>query len=117
MPREEPIGLESEGGFDRADQRRDYKHGEGTIRSPARKFGLHRRMVRQALANTLALERKRPERAWPRLGPVKHFIDAILEAAGRRRGSSDIPRTESGNGSGRRSRGVRSASPACGAMP
>lgn len=29
--------------------RREYEFGEGTIRGVARKFGVHRRMVRQAL--------------------------------------------------------------------
>ena len=28
--------------------RREYEHGEGTIAGVARKFGVHRRMVRQA---------------------------------------------------------------------
>ena len=31
--------------------RREYEFGEGTIRGVARKFGVHRRMVRQALGN------------------------------------------------------------------
>ena len=33
--------------------RREYEHGEGTIRGVARKFGVHRRMVRKALGSAL----------------------------------------------------------------
>jgi len=60
--------------------RRDYEHGEGTIRGVARKFGVHRRMVREALGSALPAKRKRPARACPKLGPVRKFIDAILES-------------------------------------
>ena len=60
--------------------RRDYEHGEGTIRGVARKFGVHRRMVREAMGSALPAKRKRPDRACPKLGPVREFIDAILES-------------------------------------
>jgi len=60
--------------------RREYEHGEGTIRGVARKFGVHRRMVREALGSALPAKRKRPERACPKLGAVQDVIDAILES-------------------------------------
>ena len=41
---------------------------------------VHRRMVRQALADANPPARKRPERKKLRLGPVMEFIDAILES-------------------------------------
>jgi transposase len=60
--------------------RREYQHGVGTIRGVARKLGVHRRMVRQALKDALPPERKDPVRIRPKLGPVQAFIDEILEA-------------------------------------
>jgi hypothetical protein len=59
--------------------RREYQFGVGTIKGVARKLGVHRRMVREALADAVPKERMRVERARPRLEPAIPFIDAILE--------------------------------------
>jgi transposase len=59
--------------------RREYEFGIGTIQGVARKFGVHRRLVREALANALPPHRKKPERKRPRLAVALPFIDAILE--------------------------------------
>jgi transposase len=46
----------------------------------ARKFGVHRRLVREALGQAVPQQRPAKERARPKLGPVAAFIDGILEA-------------------------------------
>ena len=68
--------------------RREYTHGVGTIQGTARKIGVHRRMVRQALASAMPPERKPPVRRQPQLEPVKEFIDAILQGTSKPRASS-----------------------------
>ena len=40
--------------------RREYEHGVGTIKGVARKFGVHRRMVRDAIGNAVPPPRKIP---------------------------------------------------------
>jgi len=60
--------------------RREYEFGVGTVLGVARRLGVHRRMVRQALANAQPSERKRADRERPVVAPLISFIDAILEA-------------------------------------
>ena len=59
--------------------RREHEFGIGTIKGVARKLGVHRRMVRQALANAQPPERRRTERERRVVGPLIPFINAILE--------------------------------------
>lgn len=60
--------------------RREYEFGVGTIKGVAHKLGVHRRMVRQALANAEPPEREQSQRERPVIGPLRAFINAILEA-------------------------------------
>ena len=61
--------------------RREYEFGIGTIQGVARKFGVHRRLVREALSErSAAAEGGAGHEPRPRLEPVAGFIDAILEA-------------------------------------
>lgn len=49
--------------------RREYEFGEGTVLGIARKLGVHRRMVRQALGNAAPPERRQWERKRPIMAP------------------------------------------------
>jgi transposase len=60
--------------------RREYEFGCGTVQGVARKFGVHRRLVRQALMDALPPRRKAYVRARPRIEPIAGFIDAIVAA-------------------------------------
>jgi hypothetical protein len=60
--------------------RREYELGGGTTRGIAKKLGIHRRMVREAVLSAVPLERKTPVRERPKLQPAMAFVDAILEA-------------------------------------
>lgn len=59
--------------------RREHEFGVGTIAGVAAKFGVHRRLVRQALAGALPPARHYPARAKPKLDAVLAFIDAVLD--------------------------------------
>lgn len=58
--------------------RRDYEFGTGTISGVAKKYAVHRRMVRQALNDAVPPERKLPDRQRPVLTAIAPFIDGIL---------------------------------------
>jgi transposase len=60
--------------------RREYEFGIASIAGVARKFGVHRRLVREALAGAVPTRRPAPERSRPTIEPVAEFIDVILEA-------------------------------------
>jgi len=60
--------------------RREYEVGLGSVAGVARKFGVHRRLVREALGDAVPHERPPKERARPKIGPLAEYIDGILEA-------------------------------------
>jgi transposase len=61
--------------------RRDHEFGDLSARELARRYGVHRRTVRQALGSAVPPERKRPVgRPAPALGAFREWIDEILIA-------------------------------------
>ncbi len=58
--------------------RRDDRVEQMSVRGLADKYGVHRRTVRQALANAVPPERKTPVRVAAKLEPAKGLIDAML---------------------------------------
>jgi hypothetical protein len=60
--------------------RREFEFRNGTIAGVARKFGVHRRLVREALESAIPKETVGRARPKPRVGPVADFIDGILES-------------------------------------
>jgi transposase len=60
--------------------RREYEFGVGTIAGVARKAGVHRRMVREAVASALPKPRKKTERPRLKLQAAIPFIDEILQS-------------------------------------
>ncbi|WP_427925258.1 IS21 family transposase [Streptomyces sp. cg40] len=64
--------------FDRI--RRDSWQLKLSIRALSRKYGVHRRLVREALASPVANPRKRPVRISPRMEPYKKTVDEWLRA-------------------------------------
>jgi transposase len=60
--------------------RREYEFGEGTIRGVARKLGVHRRMVRDAIGNAVPMARKKPDRPHWKLKPFITLIEEMLKA-------------------------------------
>ncbi|SRR5579875_11537 len=67
--------------------REDHRQGLG-IRALSRKYGVHRRMVREALASPVPVPRKAPVRVAPVLGAVTGWIDVMLA------GDLDAPRKQ-----------------------
>lgn len=61
--------------------RRDHAREELSIRELAKRHGVHRRAVRQALESAIPPPKSRPEtRPAPKLGPYRAIIDGWLEA-------------------------------------
>jgi len=59
--------------------RREHDAGV-SIRELARRHGVHRRVVRQAIANAVPPARKTPERASPAMGPYEEMVRGWLRA-------------------------------------
>src|SRR3954465_5830818 len=60
--------------------RREYEYGAGSVKGVARKLGVHRRLVREALADAIPKPKQEAKRPSPAIGPTKEFIDQVLIA-------------------------------------
>ncbi len=60
--------------------RREYEFGAGSVIGVARKLGVHRRMVREAVLNAVPAQRKKTERPAVKMAPAVSLIDSILES-------------------------------------
>src|SRR5438132_7251841 len=79
--------------------RREYEFGLASISGVARKFGVHRRMVREAIESAIPMRLPAKERPRPTIGPVPGSSTGFWKQIGRRRASSAIRRIASGCGS------------------
>jgi hypothetical protein len=59
--------------------RREYEFGVGTIKGVARKLGVHRRMVRDAIANAVPTHRRQVQQRRGKITTYAGVIDGILE--------------------------------------
>ena len=59
--------------------RREYEFGTGSIIGVARKFGVHRRMVREAVRNAVPAQRKKTESPALKMAPAVSLVESILE--------------------------------------
>jgi hypothetical protein len=59
--------------------RREHEFGIGTIAGVAAKFGVHRRVVRQAIGGALPEAHHYPDRTKPKLAAVEAFINNVLD--------------------------------------
>lgn len=60
--------------------RRDSWQRQMSIRALSRKYGVHRRLVREALSSPVPTPRRRTVRTSPRMEPYKKTVDAWLRA-------------------------------------
>ena len=58
--------------------RREYEHEAGTVKGVARKLGVHRRLVREALGDAIPKPKREAKRPTPAIGPATESIDQVL---------------------------------------
>jgi len=70
--------------------RREYEFGVGSVIGVARKLGVHRRMVREAVRNAVPTQRKKTERPAVKMAAAVSLIDSILESDRKARANNAI---------------------------
>jgi len=55
--------------------RREYEFGVGSVIGVARKLGVHRRMVREAVRNAVPAQRKKTERPALKMAPAVSLVE------------------------------------------